>query len=117
VFVRFSTRLALAAMMAVAGALSACTGQQSYGTVAGMAAPCVGVARLGTTSVTIYARQDGRIVKRVRVLLTRSPGNPYRLTLASGTYVLSAPRSDLPPRTVNIRPHETVKIDFHPSCK
>jgi hypothetical protein len=114
---RSSTRLALAAMMAAGSALSACTGQQGYGSVTGIAAPCVGVARPGTTSVTIYARQDGRIVKRIRVPLTRSPGNPYRLTLPTGTYVLSAPRSDLPPRTVNIRPHETAKIDFHPSCK
>jgi hypothetical protein len=88
-----------------------------YGSVRGLTAPCVGAALPGTTSVTVYARRKGHVVETERVLLTRSPGNPYELRLPAGQYVISAPRSGLPGRTVRVRPNETVRLNFIPACK
>jgi hypothetical protein len=88
-----------------------------FGTVSGVAAPCAGVARPGQASVTVYARQNGRVVAYRRVVLTRSPGNRYRLRLMPGAYLISAPLSHLAGRPVTILAGRIVTVNFLPSCK
>ncbi|MHB1594848.1 MAG: hypothetical protein ACYCU3_11780 [Streptosporangiaceae bacterium] len=87
------------------------------GTISGLASPCVGVALSGHASVTVYARRDGRIIASQRVVLTRSPGDPYWFTLVPGTYTISAPKSRLPARTVQVRAGHAATVNFLPSCK
>jgi hypothetical protein len=96
-----------------------CTSGPAHGDglVTGLVAPCVGLAAPGTTSVTAYARRDGHVIQMETVLLTRSPGNPYRLRLPAGQYVISAPRSDLPSRTVSVRANQSLRLNFLPACK
>ena len=88
-----------------------------FGTVAGVAAPCAGIARPGQASVTVYARQNGRVVASRRVALTRSPGNRYRLRLMPGPYLISAPLAYLTGRRVTVLAGRTVTVNFLPSCK
>lgn len=107
--------IAVVMLIAIAGRTNG-TGQ-GYGLVSGLAAPCVGSAPPRTTSVTVYARRNGHVVKTEKVLLTQSPGDPYHLRLHAGQYVISAPRSDLPSRTVSVQPNKTVRINFVPACK
>jgi hypothetical protein len=89
----------------------------SLGTVSGMAAPCIGVSRPGQASVTVYARQHGRVVASRRVVLTSSRATRYRLRLAPGAYIISAPRAYLPGRPVTVLAGRTVTVNFLPSCK
>jgi hypothetical protein len=98
---------------------SACSngGGHGYGSVTGIAAPCVGVALPGTSAVTIYAKRHGVVVKSDHVVLTRSPGNRYDLKVPPGSYAVSAPQSDLPVRTISVRAQETVVANFIPACK
>jgi len=112
--------LALGVLL-IAGS-AACSGpsvkhRAEHGAISGMATPCVGAAKPGQASVTIYARRGGRVVASRRVVLTKPPGNPYRMMLAPGTYVISAPASGLAARKVAIRAGLTVTINFLPSCK
>jgi len=84
--------------------------------VTGLAAPCVG-AVFGKVWVTVYASHQGAVVKSQRVVMTRSQGNPYKLSLPPGSYVISAPQSYLPARTVSVRAQATTTADFSPHCK
>ena len=88
-----------------------------FGTVSGVAAPCVGVARRGQASVTVYARQHGRVVASRRIVVTRPPATSYRLRLVPGGYVISAPQAYLPARPVMVLAGRTVTVNFLPSCK
>jgi hypothetical protein len=105
--------MTLATTVAVIG----CGGVPKVGSISGRASPCVGVAKPGQASVTIYAKRDGKVVASRRVVLTRSPGNRYKLLLAPGTYVISAPNSQLPDRAVMVRTGHTITVNFLPSCK
>ncbi|MHB1431541.1 MAG: hypothetical protein ACYCVZ_05425 [Streptosporangiaceae bacterium] len=87
------------------------------GTISGLASPCVGAAMPGHAVVTVYARRGGRIIASQHVVLTRSPGNPYWFTLVPGTYTISAPKSRLPARTVQVRAGHAATVNFLPSCK
>jgi hypothetical protein len=111
----------LAGCLVVSSAAGCSTGTvHSFGSITGMAAPCAGIVRPGTTSVTVYVKLHGlggRIVRSVRVPLIRSPGSRYHLTLPVGSYIVSAPRSGLPARTATVRPHRTTTVNFRPSCK
>lgn len=110
----------LACLSSVFLMLAACSATKmtkTDGTVLGIAAPCVGLALPGKASVTVYANRDGHVVGSQRVILTKSPGNPYHLTLPVGTYVMSAPKSGLPKVPVTIRAGKTVTLNFIPSCK
>lgn len=102
--------------LAVPLAVIGCGGPK-LGTISGLASPCVGVAKPGQASVTLYAKRDGKVVASRRVVLTRSPGNKYQLMLAPGTYIISAPKSHLPARTVKVRTGHTTTVNFLPSCK
>lgn len=94
-----------------------CGGAPKGGWISGLASPCVGAAKSGQAAVSIYAKRDGKVVASRRVVLTRSPGNPYKLVLAPGTYIISAPKSQLPARAVKVRAGQTVNVNFLPSCK
>lgn len=91
-------------------------GGQADGLVTGLAAPCAGAAS-GKVWVTVYASHRGTVVKSQRVVMTRYPGNPYKLSLPPGSYVISAPQSYLPTRTVSVRAQATTTADFTPECK
>ncbi|HUZ55779.1 MAG TPA: hypothetical protein VMU94_25025 [Streptosporangiaceae bacterium] len=67
--------------------------------------------------MTVYARQNGRVVASRRVVLTRSPSTPYRLRLVPGAYMISAPQAYLPDRPVTVLAGRTVTVNFLPSCK
>lgn len=90
-----------------------------YGLVTGLAAPCVGAVLLParTVSVTVYASRRGHVIQSDRVLLTRSPGSPFRLRLPAGDYTLSAPESYLPTQAISVQPGETVHASFVAHCK
>lgn len=106
-----------AAMLAL---IAACSNSPApkYGSVTGLAAPCVGMILPGSVSaVTVYARHNGTVVKSERVVMTRWPGNRYELRLPPGSYIISAPLSDRPARTVSVRAHQTVTTSFLPGCK
>ena len=110
--------LALALALAILIGPVACSrAPGSFGTVSGLAAPCAGATRTGQASVTVYARQNGRVIASRRIVLTRSPGTPYRLRLAPGAYLISAPRADLPGQRVMVLAGRTVTVNFLPSCK
>lgn len=113
----FRTGTIITVLLTFAAGCSNGPEHHASGTVTGIAAPCVGIAPPGRASVTIYARRNGRVVNTDRVVLTRSPGNPYRMRLPAGEYVLSAPLSGLPTRTISVQAHETVRVNFRPSCK
>ena len=88
-----------------------------FGTISGVAGPCAGLAEPGRASVTIYARRGGELVASQRVVLTKSPGNPYRIRLTPGTYLISAPASGLPAQKVIVREGHTVTVNLAASCK
>ena len=110
-------RCAFIMTLATAVGAVGCSGPQEVGKISGVASPCVGVAKPGRESVTIYATRDGKVVASRRLVLTRSPGNHYKLMLAPGTYVVSAPKSQLPARAVTVRTGQTITVNFFPSCK
>jgi hypothetical protein len=85
------------------------------GTVAGIAAPCVGVAKPRQATVIVFARRGGEIVTS-RQVVWKPPGGSYRLSLQPGTYVVSAPRSHLTSRTIRVQAGRTVTANFNPSC-
>ena len=110
--------LTMAQLIAVANGLRIGSGPGTgLGTISGLASPCVGLATPGHAVVTVYARRGGRIIASQHVVLTRSPDNPYWLTLAPGTYTISAPKSRLPARTVQVRTGHAATVNFLPSCK
>ncbi len=111
---RIAPALALGVLI---GPVACSQAQSSFGTISGRAAPCAGVTRPGQASVTVFARRNGRVVASRRVALTRSPGPPYRLRLAPGAYVISAPLAYLPARPVTVVAGRTVTVNFLPSCK
>ena len=108
---------AVAALLAAGLAACSQTSGLDSGTVSGVAAPCVGITKASQAKVTVYARHNGRIVKSERVVLTKSYGSPYRLTLPPAAYVISAPQSYLPARTVSVQAGGTIIVNFLPSCK
>jgi hypothetical protein len=108
--------LAAAATLLAATAACSSGGAHADGLVTGLAAPCVGTV-LGKVSVTVYASHRGAVVKSQRVPATRSQGNPYKLSLPPGNYVISAPLSNLPTRTVSVRSQATTTADFVAHCK
>lgn len=83
------------------------------GTVTGVAAPCIGI---GDAPITVYAAREGRIVASQQVPPAKGGGR-YHLRLPAGTYVISAPGSDLPSRSVILRAQETVTVNFPDTCK
>ncbi len=104
-------------VLVIVGPAACSHASPKVGTISGLASPCIGVAKPGQASVTIYAKRGDQVVASRRVVLTKSPGNPYKLMLAPGAYVLSAPKSLLPARTVKVRAGQTTTVNFLPSCK
>ena len=115
---KYRGSLALAASAALLAGTAACSsgGGQADGLVTGLAAPCVG-AVFGKVWVTVYASHQGTVVKSQRVAATRWQGDPYKLSLPPGSYVISAPQSYLPTRTVSVRSQATTTADFIAHCK
>lgn len=113
----FVSTLGLGVLL-IAGSAACSHLSAELGKVSGIARPCAGAVKLGrSVAVTIYARRGGQVVASRRIVLTKSPGNPYRMMLTPGTYVISVPASSLAAQKVVVRPGVTATVNFLPSCK
>lgn len=83
--------------------------------VAGFAVPCVGLAVAAQLHLRVYATEHGHTVATVVARYLKDHGH-YRLTLPPGRYVISAPGSNEPPRSVVLRPGEHVTANFPDRC-
>jgi hypothetical protein len=113
--------IAVASALAVlAVVVSGCAGatrpKESPGIVAGFAVPCIGVSVPSSLQVKVSASEHGHIVAAV-VARYRKDGGYYRLVLPPGHYVITARGAIEPPRSVVVRAHEHVSINFPDYCK
>jgi hypothetical protein len=63
--------------------------------------------------MTVYAQQHGQTIASQRL---PGVGGRYHLSLASGSYMISAPKSEDPPKAVTLHPGETLIVDFPNRC-
>jgi hypothetical protein len=63
--------------------------------------------------MTVYAQQHGRTIASQEL---PGAGGRYHLSLAAGSYVISAPRSADPPETITLHSGETLTVDFPNRC-
>ena len=119
-------RAVIAAAMTLAALASACSThathlvpvpEPSSGTVAGFAELCSGLPptmlRPSPPPMTVYAQQHGRTIASQGL---PGAGGRYHLSLAPGRYVISAPKSEDPPRTITLHSGETFTVDFPNHC-
>jgi hypothetical protein len=87
------------------------------GTVIGFAQRC-GPAGLVTHSLTVTAARGGNVVATRTVRYDRQRHGPghYRIVLAPGRYLISAPLSGHPAYSVAVRSGRTVTANFAPLC-
>jgi hypothetical protein len=106
---------AVAALVVVIFAItiSGCTGSSAApGIVTGVATPCDPYGSLtGPPPVRVMATQNRGAAATVIV-----GTHGYRLVLRPGRYVISAPGSGRPPRTVVLFPGEHVTMNFVSRC-
>jgi len=100
--------------------VSGCTASPGHkrpaGVVAGFAVPCAGIAVPGQLHVRVSASEHGRTVASVVARFLKDRGR-YRFVLPPGHYVVSAPGSSDPPRSIVLHPAEHVTINFPDRCK
>lgn len=115
----------IAGVMTVAALVGACTHaahvvpvpEHRPGTVTGLAQLCSGLPytmlRPSPPPMGVYAQQHGQTIASQEL---PGIGGHYRLSLAPGRYVISAPKSGRPPKAITLRSGETLKVDFPNLC-
>lgn len=116
-----TSRAAVVAVAIGAALLGALAGLElgaapTAGYVTGVALRC-GPAINYEIPITVYATQNGRTVASQEVRSAPSAPGHYFLQLPAGMYLISAPGSDLPPRSVTINAGHTVTINFPDWCR
>jgi hypothetical protein len=109
--------LVLAGLILLVTCVTACSQPPRSGpaTVRGLADGCQNPLAKKLAPITVVARSDGRVVKRVTARF-RHFRLRYRLVLQPGQYTVSDPMSGAPSHAVTLTAGSVVTINFPNDC-